>query len=366
MTFDNHQISGRQCRRSLFIELFGISIFLITAAYTSLYGRKCFVMFLAGSVVALLIGWFYFRLSKHQTRSYGTQVAQAYSKTGWFVALLYTIRFTLRAGFLLSIFYHLMENYLIQEAGYSYIAIPLIVVSAYGAMKGREKRLRVMELLVWFVSVPFLLALCLALKEVHISQYYQEVTTSATGIQKILGGFIVPALFSNIEFILFLAPKIKETEKSVNNLLCPFALTVICNLAAMLLVVGVVGYENAFSLEQPLIRVLESVNFPGSFVRRLDILVLAFWIFAVFGVLSSCMFYSGRLLRDNCGYLKHRTYYPWELLLVMGFVYLFGFWCNKMENAFFAYVAYSVLLDIPLGMLLAWLTKKRSESFLGT
>ena len=255
-----------------------------------------------------------------------------------------------------------MEKYLISEADYWYLTVPMIVVSAYGAMKGREKRLRCMELLSWFVFVPFVLAMLLLVKEVDISRLKQNAVTDALWYQKAMGWFIPVSLFSNIEFILFLAPKIKKQDRGIKNLLVPFVLTVVCNLAVMIIVTGVAGYETSAYLEQPLIRVLQSVNFPGSFVRRLDILILAFWIFAVFGAMSGCIFYSGRVLRDNCCYLSRRTYYPWELLFVMVMVYVFSVWCHKMQDAFSVYIWYSVFLDLPLGLLLAWMTTKRCRN----
>ena len=106
MTFDNHQISGRQCRRSLLTELFGMSVFLLTSAYTKLYGANCFQMLLTGGAIALLFGLYYYHLVKNQTMAYGKQLAEAYPRAGCLIAIIYCIRFCMRGGFYVSMFYY--------------------------------------------------------------------------------------------------------------------------------------------------------------------------------------------------------------------------------------------------------------------
>ena len=380
MTFDNHQISGRQCRRSLLTELFGISVFLLTSAFTKLYGANCFQMLLTGGAISLLLGLYYYYLAKNQTLAYGKQVAEAFPRTGCLIAVIYGVRFCLRGGFMVSMFCYLLDGYLMKDAGFAYTAIPIILVSAYGAFYGREKRLRAMEMLMWFVMIPFAIVLLFLVKDVDVSNFRETVvmnvsdTVSAREIavtgsrqmgnittsisQKCLGILYPAALFSNLEFILFLIPKIRTQDRSVKNVVVPVAGAVICNFLLMFLVVGTIGYANCETLSQPVIRVMQSISLPGAFLRRLDILVLAFWICAVFGVLSGCIFYSGRMLRDNCRYLKSRTFYPWEIGLVAVAIYACSLFWNQFADRFSAYIMYSIFCDIPLGMLLAWIVKK--------
>ena len=318
-------------------------------------------MLLTGGALALLLGLYYYWLAKDKKISYGKQVAEAFPRIKMGIACVYCIRFSMRAGFLLSLFYDLLDGYLINDMSFSYVVLPILLISAYGAMHGREKRLRTMELLFWFVAIPFLIVMLCLMKDVEIA-HFQEIVEGTEAVKhKALGMFYPLALFSNVEFILFLVPKIRENDRSLRNLIIPVTLAVVCNFILMFLVVGVIGFSNCAHLNQPVIRVLESMNLPGAFVRRLDIFVLAFWICAVFGVLSGCIFYSGRLLRDNVRHLKERTFYPWELLVVIALVYIASLWWRQFQDVFTTYIGYSLWIDIPLGMVLAFLTVYKNK-----
>lgn len=351
MRFDNGQISGRQCRRALLLELFGTSVFLMTGLLVLSSGEACFQMLLLGGGLVMLLGWFYWCLGKEKADPYGVQLHQVFPRAGKWVSLLYLIRFSFRGGFLLSVFYTVLQEFLLKDTRFSYIVIPLLFLGGYSAAMGREKRLRCLELLFWFVLVPFALALLLVVRDMEPEHLMQRsIQQTASGFPD---GFLIPlCLYSNVEFILFLAPNIRQKDRGASNIVFPVLVALGCNFLLLLLSLGVLGYEACEQLKWPALRVLQSAKVPGGFLERLDILLVAFWLFAVFSVISGCIFYGGELWKYNEN-RPSKAAQHWNFVPAMILCYLFGLWFWKSQQGIFWFLWLTLLVDIPLGIILA-------------
>ena len=63
MRLDNGMISGRQYRRTLFLELFGSSVYAMTGLLVSKSRERCFEMLLFGGILALVLAIFYWKMA---------------------------------------------------------------------------------------------------------------------------------------------------------------------------------------------------------------------------------------------------------------------------------------------------------------
>lgn len=349
MRFDNGQISARQAERSLLLELFASNVFVMTGVLIQGAGSQCFRALFAGGIAVLMLGIFYWSITRKTKLSYANQLANAFPKAGWVLAGIYCLRYSFRAGFLLAIFYHLLQEFLLQETKFTYIVVPILVIAIYGAAKGREKRLRAMELIFWFVFVPFILSMALVVKDVSWSHFMPaESADSSFHYPAVL---YVLALYSNVEFILFSEPSVKPRHKSIKNVVKPILLALLCNGLLLALCVGVLGYSTANSIEFPALRVLQSAKVPGGFLERLDILLVAFWTFSVYCALSSYLAYSGELLRQTVLIFRKRDM-RWACVVVTVLMYGFSLLCHNTRDVIAQFITLSVYVDIPLGILL--------------
>lgn len=367
----NGRLSLRQCRRTLFLELFGVSVFLMTGTLVRYSGRDCFQYLVAGIIPVLLLALFYGLLSRKQEIPYGEQIKQVYPRLAPLLAIIYLLRMLLRGGFLLAIFYQVLKEFLLEDMGFTYLMIPFLVVCFYGVSKGREKRHRGIEFLFWFVVVPFILAMLLVVKDVDISQLARSNDegirdTAIFGIQEKAMNVLLPlALYSNVEFLLFLLPVIGTGRKPVASCLVPILLSLLCNFLLLFLSVGILGYGQCRELDFPALRVLQSAKVPGGFLERLDILIVAFWMFAIFSVVSGLIFHSGQLLCDTCNLFK-KSNIRYEYIIAVVILYFMGMKCHQSSDAITGFLAYSLLIDIPLGIVLAvfvMLSKKMKKKF---
>lgn len=354
----NGRLSLRQCRRTLFLELFGVSVFLMTGTLVRYSGKDCFQYLVAGIIPVLLLALFYGLLSRKQEIPYGEQMKQVYPRLAPLLAIIYLLRMLLRGGFLLAIFYQVLKEFLLEDMGFTYLMIPFLVVCFYGVSKGREKRHRGIEFLFWFVIVPFVLAMLLVVKDVDISQLARSNDegirdTAIFGIQEKAMTVLLPlALYSNVEFLLFLLPVIGTGRKPVASCLVPILLSLLCNFLLLFLSVGILGYGQCRELDFPALRVLQSAKVPGGFLERLDILIVAFWMFAIFSVVSGLIFHSGQLLCDTCSLFK-KSNIRYEYIIAVVILYCMGMKCHESSDAITNFLAYSLLIDIPLGIVLA-------------
>lgn len=355
---NNGRLSMRQCRRTLFLELFGVSVFLMTGALVRYSGKDCFQYLLAGMIPVLLLALFYGLLSRGQSLPYGEQMKQVYPRLAPVLAILYLLRMVLRGGFLLAIFYQVLEEFLLEDMGFAYLMIPFLLVCFYGVSKGREKRHRGIEFLFWFVVIPFVLAMLLVVKDIDISLLARSSgegigDTAMFGIQEKAITVLLPlALYSNVEFLLFLLPVLGTGRKPVAACLTPILLSLLCNFVLLFLSVGILGYGQCKELAFPALRVLQSAKVPGGFLERLDILIVAFWMFAIFSVVSGLVFHSGQLLYDTCSIFK-KSKLRYEYFIIIPVLYVLGMKCHECKDVITSFLSYSLLIDIPLGIVLA-------------
>lgn len=358
MRFDNGQISARQAERSLLLELFASNVFIMTGVLIRGAGSMCFRALVAGSIGVLVLALIYWSVSRKTEISYANQLADAFPKAGWILAFLYSLRYSFRAGFLLAIFYHLLQKFLLQDTKFPYIVIPILVIAIYGTAKGREKRMRAMELIFWFVFVPFILSMLLVVKDISWSHFM--VSESAHASLRYPPILYVLALYSNVEFILFSQPSVKPRQKGIKNVLKPIGLALLCNGLLLALCVGVLGYSTANEIDFPALRVLQSAKVPGGFLERLDILLVAFWTFSVYCALSSYLSYSGELLRQTIPFFRKKDM-RWACVLVTILMYEFSLLCHNTKDVIAQFMTLSVYVDIPMGLLLLLLVILKSK-----
>ena len=108
-------ITLRQCCRSMFLESFGISIFLMTRLLLSYGKEEALGLYLTGSLLVLALTLFYVLASEKETTSYGAQLLQKGEKVGRALLLLTAARYVFRAAFVLVVFYRVLHDFLFPD-----------------------------------------------------------------------------------------------------------------------------------------------------------------------------------------------------------------------------------------------------------
>ncbi|MCC8029003.1 MAG: spore germination protein [Lachnospiraceae bacterium] len=296
----NHKISPRQIRRALTLELFGVSSLLLPpylAGTGGILGAAALIVGAAGAC-ALVCVWD--QLSEHCDFE-GNEIAR--DRTGLFRAgllrrillLLAGIGLLELAGYVLYLLTVLLREQLLTERYEAAILITLTAAGIFGLRKGLELRIRVYEVLFWFLIVPLVIMLILACFSVH-PRYWTITSFSGPGFLKGCG--ISFLFFSAASLILFFKPHCSQPKKAIQSARRSILLALVLNAAVYLILIGVFQDALLAELEFPVILLMAVVKLPGKFFERQDAWMIGIWFFCLFALFHSLLYYGSRTVQN--------------------------------------------------------------------
>lgn len=295
MFSNNRKISVRQIRRTMILEMLGISTLIlpgILAANGGTDGIFALILGAAGAYL-LLLGW---NRSAHRQNFYqalenckkAVRLAISFFCGGALLGI---------AGYVLYLLTRLIKEQLLQEKFEPVILITLTVAAVFGLLRGLESRVRVYEVLFWFLMVPLLIILCLACVNVN-PDYWPPIATASAA--EFAGSTYVSFLFFALSslFLLF-QPHCNQREKAVNGVKTGLIVVLLLNVAIYLILVGIFQAGLLAQLPFPVITLMAVVKLPGEFFERQDAFMIGIWFFCLFSLLNSMLFYGKELLQNG-------------------------------------------------------------------
>ncbi|MDO4170364.1 MAG: GerAB/ArcD/ProY family transporter [Lachnospiraceae bacterium] len=326
-------ITDRQMKRTLMIELFSTTGLFLSAMAQNMQ------QLLVGMAGALIYAIYFLWLGQN----YNIERVGKVRKT------IYTIRFFLYACFLGSLMKLLVSKMLLKGASGWFLFFPVLVLTIYANRGGREERARLMELLFWFVFLPLFFVLALAIKDVHFNYLIQNDFQPTKSVQVFL-------CFCSMEILIFFHGKRKEKAKALTFVF-------LLNILVFVVTIGMYGYRMAESSDFPVVTMIQMVRFPGGFVERLDIFILAFWILSLFAIFSAYCFYGTYYWSKEISSEKSLKRNPIAWIFY-GVVFVAVGW-NRFDltELMADFQTYLLWIDIPLAIILPWLGDPKQKRF---
>ena len=393
----NHIVSVRQMRRLLVLDLFaGTSLFL-PAAVGRLTGKAGIFAIALGAVAAGIFALFLLNTGRGCKDGYTAFCTQTLGKWGGRVYLLiYALKYFISAALLLGVFAQIVNHTFLTDIPRIVLGVALLAVCAYCTSKGVETRARLGEMLVYFIIIPVVIIIVLALPQIQLERLWpiellndggtaagsmsaavnsQIAAGSATAVvnsQVAAGGasaaidfqnaatagaggwrgFIWAAvatfsLFSTIEWLLFLRPNVRRPQKARRGVLMSILWPTLLCILILITCIGVFSIEGMNGENWPTVILMQIVRFPGGFLSRQDGLMLAFWMAGIFILISGCMNYGSESLKTIFpGYRK-----AWMIVFPAAFVFV-CFLIIHQQNASALYIAFMIFAYMPLSILL--------------
>lgn len=297
MFADNWKISLRQVRRILVLDLFGLSSLMVPGALSALSGADgiaCLALGMAGGWALLWLmekslqgmeGNYYHYMERHV----GQVLADVFM-------VFYYLYFVLLCGFVLYQTAALVLAWLLPEGSYFWVSLLLLLLAAYGTMRGIEGRARVYEIIFWFLGVPLIVMLCLALRDVH-PDYWAPVLYSG-GLEILRGSVGYLAFLLPLTALLFLKPFCRKPEKLAACGRSALLAATVMDAVVYLVLLGVFGSKTMGVLKRPAITLMGMVNIPGGFFTRQDVVMVSVWFFALFALMHTGAFHSTLILKE--------------------------------------------------------------------
>lgn len=345
MFSQNNQLSKRQIKRMLLIEIFSTTSLLLPALIVREVDRDGLIPLFIGSLLALVYTNIMVSILDRTRYDYAGFVKKSIGEIGGIViAVLYFLRFAMRCGFALQLFCQLVLKSLLPDHRLWTVAIPILLLCGYVALKGIEARGRTLELLFFVIFVPIILVLVLALPDVELGRVIPTMQTSLGSLWR--GSYGVFLSYGALEFILFSVPHVSEKKGVRKSVIIACGAAVVLNLVIFIVTVGMFGVESSKHSLWPALRIMQTVKLPGGFVERLDILLIAFWVFSMFGILSAYLFYAGHFASK---FLPKKSY-EWLVLAFMILVYCMVSFAPSLEQSFLLFSKYMAYMDFPLAI----------------
>ena len=297
MNFMNNQkISARQVKRTLTLELLGISTLLLPSLVASHSGVDGFFALAAGGGCAWLLLRFWQKY--FQKNSFGKCVDALAVGIRFPIQVFYGIGFLGIAGYTLYLLTSLIENQLLGKSWEAVIVLTLTGAAFFGLLRGLECRVRVYEVLYFFLLVPLLIILGLACAGIDPDAWTPVAVSSVSNFLQ--SSYLSFLLFSGISLYTLFQPSCKNPKAAYRGTKHALLVVLGLNLAIYLILLGVFQSELLAHLDWPVIDLMAVVKLPGNFLERQDALMVGIWFFCLFAFLDSMVFYAVEFWTKTC------------------------------------------------------------------
>ena len=160
----------------------------------------------------------------------------------------------------------------------------------FGLLRGLECRVRVYEVLYFFLLIPLLVILGLACAGIDPDAWTPVAASSVSNFLQ--SSYLSFLFFSGISLYTLFQPSCKNPKAAYRGTKHALLVVLGLNLAIYLILLGVFRSELLAHLDWPVIDLMAVVKLPGNFLERQDALMVGIWFFCLFAFLDSMLFYA--------------------------------------------------------------------------
>lgn len=363
MFAENQKLSLPQIQRIFLIELFGTFSLTMPAIVTrkaEYYG--IFPLLIGGGIGAIYL-YFLLCVNKKIGGNYGDYINVQFGKAvqkG--IISLYLIRFLIKNGYTMLLFLTLIQERLLERQGKILMLLPLLILCGFVAYEGVETRGRVLEVLAFFIFVPLFVTILLSVPDIAIKEWVPKGNISLKTIFHT--SIFVFLAYNPIEFVLFyggstsMSDSVKKKGDQMGKAVFrSYGLTFAFHCILFLTTIGLFGVQLTKNSLFPVFSIMETAKLPADFISRLDILLIAFWIFCLFGVISGYSTYGMWFAKDM---IKGKK----KGILIAIFLFLSGLLTLFAPNIFLTtdwYFRYLLWFDLPISIIIPMLLLVRKK-----
>ncbi|MBQ2753333.1 MAG: GerAB/ArcD/ProY family transporter [Firmicutes bacterium] len=298
MIFENKKISIRQTQALFISEVFGVAVVFMPAAAWGFLGGGA-LLALAAAVGALALSVFAITsVYGGGYKGFGDMVYKSFGKVGGNVVMaLFWLKLIIVSGIWLKEFGITIHSTMLDSVPYQFICAVIAVSCFVLGQRDMEVRGRTAEIFIVIMALLFVPVLILVglgadygnvmeIKSMDIETFIKTV-------------FVIFASLGSADYLWFLYPE-TNMGKSKKELVKAVVITGAGILVTMTVVFATFG--DAIG-ERPwaVLRMMDTVDFPGAFVERQDVLMLGFWIMSLFIYISGAMTYGTYLFKELTG-----------------------------------------------------------------
>ena len=309
MRFFNDKISLRQLQVLLILDIFGTGVIVMPRIAANIAGENGWIVAISATFATML---FAYAAASALRNSAGMSFVDYTRRLlgapfGLVVSLGLVAKIVFGISMEIRFFIEIMRETMLFQTPYNAVFVCMIAVSAYAAGKGIEVRARLCEILVILVLVPFVFVLFAAGLDADYSNLLPVMRQSHVS-DVVAGGLLIGSTYKGIEFLMLVHPYVEKPSQIRRSAVKAVAFAGVLITAATVITIAKFGAEGLTRQSWPFLEIMDTINFPGSFVERQDALMMSIWIISVFAILSSGLFFAAVILKDIAKAGQHFHY----------------------------------------------------------
>lgn len=364
MDIKNGKMSGRQAGYMFFYSFLALPVLLLPQQLTRMSGMDGFFALVIGSLSGYLFLRIVLLLISHMECSY-SELLQRYLGRGatCLVELLYLLIALFTAAYGLQLLCQVVRMYLIRDTPAWLVMGAVTILILYGLGTDTECRGRRCELLFWFVVVPLLLMVLLAVWNIESDHWLPVAQIS--GQQLLDSSYVVFSYTMVIACLPIYADVISQREQLCKHLKRSYLCSMILQMILFLTLTGIYGVPTVAVMDDTLMELAAMVKVPGGFLERQDAWMCGIWFVGMY-VFVETAWHAVTWSMEHIGGRQQRH---WSLIgsgvlvyLVALLLYRYRNWNLVLGHIYLAAAVPALVLILTvLTVVVVWRTHRKVE-----
>ncbi len=293
MFTENERISSRQLYRSMVVTLAGPTL-LVCPRVAGQYGADGFLVYLIAGALSVgyvgLVLWLRGLLQKYGTGSDGRGIMFLEG----LVRVLVIGKLLLLAIGTMYLICDVVTGILLPETHVLMVLGVLALGLIYWHQGSVECSARAFEMLYYWVVVPIVIVVALALPKVNVSNLTPQLNTGVGEL--VLAAVFLWFLFTPAELLILCRDHFpgSSDRKATGNVWKGVIVLIVGNLITYGTVLGIYGGNTLCDgSPYPLLKVMQISGVPGDFLRRVDGFMSVFLVLSLFCAMAMLLDYTG-------------------------------------------------------------------------
>lgn len=342
----NQKISGRQVERLLVLDWVGKAGLLLPRFAGRASGRSFLMSLLFAILLTLGYTWCVHRLSRRIENDFYSYVCFRLGRpTAVFLCFIYWMYAFVNVLFLLRLFAAIGVTFVLPETQEWVLMVIAALAGVYAASGGLEVRARFSEVVYPFVIYPLIFLMIVAAFSIRAD--YVTPTVGTLSMRTWYQGAQMFTAFGGVGLFLFLAPAIDDQKRGKQALFRGVGVTLAGEFVLFLIIIGTFGEQGMKALPWPLVTLMSSVEIPGGFLQRWDVIFTVLPLGSFFVAVTAGMYYLGFLTGEIFSGGRKRDL---QLLLPAALVTAAACICRDYQTAVRIYTILNGYVFLPLAI----------------
>lgn len=350
----NNQISKRQVRLLLILQMFSTPILILPKIMATTVGQDGWLI----PILGLGLGYIYVFLLTSVSMRFPNKTISEFAPIimgkwlGNTIVVFFGLKILITTAFELRLLCEIIKQVLLPNTPTGLIMMVMLFTVGYLAKAGIEAYGRMAEILVFLVFIPLALVFAFIVAKADYRQLLPVFQSKPWDAAR--ATYYLSLTFMPLEFMLLFTGFMKEPKQARSSAKWAISFIFVIETITIMLTYVSIGITEAKRNFWPVLTLVQNIQFPGAFIENQEIAMISCWILSIFVYITAGLYsvslISGRILK-----LKKDNFFILPFIPIIYVVAMlpssFG-QVYEWNNMFRIYTGALFLFPIPLILLI--------------